>query len=181
MIRDPSRSCKKAPTRLLEACAQRLQAQAPAKTSQTQKIFRKPVFKPNQAKTQTHTAKKTATELFNQIMIRDPTTKNLFLEYNSKKVHRRSDKGNIFHSAQNLHSGLVKPSHVKPKPTLRAFRHNNLKSDLEGRRPIQILQDLEGLNTKTDFNLTNFSRDRRDVEDFKCQTLRKLFVEKFIE
>merc|ERR1712166_76644 len=149
--------------------------------AQTEKIIKKPaklLIRKDSGKV------KAATELFNQIMTRDPTSKNLFLEYNSKK-DRKTSKPNIFSSLQNLHSGLVKPIYVKPTPRLRALRRNNLKIDFEGRRPIQIIPDIEVLNkdfrTKTEYNLTNFGNDKRDIKEFKAKFLRKLFIEKFVE
>jgi hypothetical protein len=149
--------------------------------AKTEKITRKTVKTPPRGNSQ---KVKAATELFHQVMNRDPSSKNLFLEYKSKKAPKRL-KGNIFSSLQNLHSVPVKPSYVKPKPRLRGLRRNYLMTDVEGRKPIQIRQDIEVLNrdfkTTTEYNLTNFGNDKRDRKEFQCKFLRKLFVEKYIE
>lgn len=192
IIRDKVFSTKKSqakllktPAGLIKTCTEKLETKAPVKIFKTPKSSKNPGCTSTEKQAKSLTSKKVATELFNQMMIRDSSTKNIFLEFNSKKILRNSGKGNVFSSAQNLPSGLTKPAYVKPKPLLRNLRKNHLKFDLEGRRPIQILQDIEvlnkGFNTMTEFNLTNFGDDRRDKEEFESKTLRRLFVEKFID
>jgi hypothetical protein len=172
-------SCKKTLAKVLKTCNERLMTGIP--TAKTEKVTSKSVKTPARGNSQ---KVKAATELFHQVMDRDPTSKNLFFEYNSKKAPK-SLKGNIFSSMQNLHSVPVKPSYVKPKPRLRGLRRNYLITDVEGRKPIQIRQDIEVLNrdfkTTTEYNLTNFGNDKRDKKDFKCKFLKKLFFEKYIE